>query len=125
MANLFAVEKVFEDLVALLVKLFLDEPFESFAWKASLLFTMFLVWILSMLLLAFSSASGTFTVGRGAVAHVFIFGIFVSLTVASFHIDDFIDGSFDVGAVNLVTLELLLGLHDCLWLDHLLICLSV
>lgn len=111
MANLFAVEKVFEDLVALLVKLFLDEPFESFAWKASLLFTVFLVWILSMLLLALSSASGTFTVGRGAVAHVFI-GIFVSLTVASFHIDDFIDGSFDVGAANLVTVGLLLLIID-------------
>lgn len=129
LVNLFAVEKVLKDLMALLVKLFLDEPFESFSWKSSLLVAVLVLLPVSMpslLFLSFSWSRIETLIGRGTVAHVLIVRVLFS-SVVLVGADDFIESSFDVGAVDLhftivCWLSLDLSLLDGFWLDHLLVC---
>lgn len=126
LVNLFAVEKGLKDLMALLVKLFLDEPFESFSWKSCWFVAVLVllpVLMLSLLLLSFSCWIEAL-IRRGTVTHAFIVRVFV-LSGVVLVANDFIDGSFDRRAVDLhftviCWLFLDLGLLERFGLDHLL-----
>jgi len=129
LVNLFAVEKVLKDLMALLVELFLDEPFESFSWKSSLFvagLVLLPVSVLSLVLLSFSWSRIEALIRRGAVAHALIVRVLILSGVVLVGADDFIESSFDVRAVDLhftvfCWLSLDLRLLEYFGLDHLLV----
>lgn len=129
LVNLFAIEKVLKDLMALLVELFLDESFESFSWKSSMFVVVLVllpVWMLSLLPLSFSWSRIETFIRRGSITHAFIVRVLVFAGVFLVGANDFIESSFDIRAVDLhftvaCWLSLDLSLLECFRLDHLLV----
>lgn len=98
LVTLLAVEKAFEYLMALLVKLFPDKFFEGFSWNPCMLVPILVflpVWVLVVLFLSFPMSRIETLIRRRTIAHLFIVRFSILSNESFFGSNNFIESVLD------------------------------